>query len=160
MFKTFSALSGGSLVVFGIASLVLSLWWSSAFGVVISVAILGHGIVELAARKRLLEKTSAKGAKVMIANQLALAMSVSLYAGWQVYVTDPEMIRNAMESPLVAQALSLYPPDTLLLIDAWLPRIILGFYFLVIAIVWLACAATAVYYRSAIRKLSISQCMK
>ena len=153
MFKTFSALSGVSLVVFGFGSLALSIWSRSLVSVAISLAILGHGMVELVARKRLLERRSTTGAQVMIINQLALALSVSLYAGWQIFVTDPETIRKAMESPLIAQILALYPPDTIMLIDAWLPRFVVGFYFLVMGVVWLACAATAAYYRSASRKL-------
>jgi len=153
MFKLLLALSGFSLVFFGTCSLGLSIWSSSLVGCLISVAILAHGVVELKARKRLLDTNSSRGAQVLIWNQLILAVSVSLYAIWQIWITDPESLRAAMESPLVAEVLALYPPDQLIVIDAWLPRIVTGFYLLVIVVVWLGCGATAAYYRSASRKL-------
>lgn len=103
-----------------------------------------------------MENRSAKAGRVMIWNQLGLAVSVSLYAAWQLYTTDPESVREELRSPLISQLLDMYPPDAVIAIDAWMPRMVSGFYLLVIAVVWLGCGATAVYYRSAIRRLDCS----
>jgi len=148
LFRALSVLSGVSLATFGAMSLAISLWSLAIAGMLVSAAILVHGLVELRARKRALKKADDHSWRILVRNQLALAISVSLYALWQIYALDVENAREILEQPVVVEILALYPPNLIAMIDAWLPRIVAAFYWTVIAIVCLACGATAAYYRA------------
>ncbi len=145
-FSLVSALSGFSLLGFGTLSLALSLFFWSPSGILVSLAVLVHGLLEIRFRKAAISGFEPNALGKMAWNQLALAVSISLYALWHIFTTDPEILENLLQQPLIQTVFNLYPIELrLTLIDA-LPRIVTVFYLLVIFVIWLGCGATAIYY--------------
>lgn len=144
-----SILSGGSLVLFGGLSLLIScVFWSWA-GVLVGGALLGHGFVELLCRKRLFRDDDSKALWWMIWNQIGLAMSVSVYFLWQIGTLDTAAIAAALEGPELQAMWEMHSQDMREMILVTLPQFIRGGYILLAAVLWLVCLLTArLYYKS------------
>lgn len=96
-----SALSGWSLLLLGALSLLFSAFGADLAGSLIGLALLVHGVYELRQRVRLLRGEDAKAARRLAGNQLALAVSVGAYLGWQVLAIDKGRLHALLnEEPL------------------------------------------------------------
>lgn len=147
-------ISGASLAGFGAISLIVSVFSLSLIGMAVSCLLLIHGIVELTWRRRLASGEARKASRAMAINQVGLACSVTLYAAWQIVALDPGEVRRLLLRPAVRPVFEMYPPS--LQADLWqnLPAYVQLLYGLVIAVAWIGCLATAVYYWLQGRKLA------
>tara|TARA_B110000037_G_C16995625_1_gene454970 strand:+ start:214 stop:732 length:519 start_codon:yes stop_codon:yes gene_type:complete len=154
-----SLMSGGSLVLFGFVSLLLSLFGGGLAGVLVGAALLVHGIVELQARSAVLQRSDMRGGRRLCINQLVLAVSISAYAGSQVFNLNDEAIgqavAKALESPLVKSFLDIVPVEALDQVVDQMPGMVRGLYVAVVVVAWLGCGLTALYYRSKVRVIVV-----
>ncbi len=145
LFCLLSGLSAGSLLVVGAISLTLSIYTQAAAGILISLAICGHGWMERLLRRRAL-RGEELGLRLLALNQLGLAASVSLYLGYQALNLDIDALYALALNPPVANALALYPDELRLRIMDALPFLAGLFYVIAAAATWIACLATSIYY--------------
>ena len=82
VFLALSGINGWSLVVAGTASLLIAAIARSSAGILISLALLGHGSLELRFRKTASENGDRSQGRRMAFNQMGLAASVSLYLAY------------------------------------------------------------------------------
>ncbi len=144
--KFVSGLSGWSLVGFGLASVVLAtVFWTWA-GVLVGLAMLGHGGLELWQRRRLLADGVAGAANWMAANQLALGATLTVYLASQSFGLDEGAVDAALQGDLAQGLLASLPAGA----EAELrERVVALAGILVVALVaalWIGCAATALGY--------------
>ncbi|MCH6258964.1 hypothetical protein MLD52_20580 [Puniceicoccaceae bacterium K14] len=149
-FGVVSFLSGSSLIFFGIVSLAITLFSFGWLAVFVSMALLVHGVVELVARNRVLNDGSRVHARVLVRNQLALALSVSIYSLGMILQQDG----GALQSELIREILVLYPSEVRQMIEESIPMLTRIFYSLVILVVCVGAASTAFYYDRQTRGLS------
>lgn len=148
VFKKLSALDGWSLVTVGGISLIVSSIATAWAGVLVSLAVALHGAIELFLRKRALEGGQSGAVRRMALNQLGLAISLSLYFGYQVIILDDNAVYETLMTLPLSNALLLYPePMRSQLIDS-LPLLVRFFYAIAAGVSWLVCGATAIYYWS------------
>lgn len=148
VFHMLSRLNGWSLVVVGVLSLTISAYAGGWAGIIISLALLLHGVYEIVLSKRSETGELKSRARRMALNQLGLATSLSLYFAYQMRVLDTEaMIVSLVDSPLY-DILLMYPEDLRIQLLDMLPTM-LGVFYLVAALVsWIFCGGTAFYYWS------------
>tara|TARA_Y100000814_G_scaffold291312_1_gene267482 strand:- start:107 stop:631 length:525 start_codon:yes stop_codon:yes gene_type:complete len=146
VFLALSGINGWSLVFAGAVSLLIAAIARSLAGVLISLAVLGHGSLELRFRKAASENRDGSRGRTMAFNQMGLAASVSLYLAYQALILEPTAVIEALMRPPVSDALNLYPLDMRRWIIHSSPRFIEAFYALAAAISWIVCGATAAFY--------------
>lgn len=147
-----SATSCWSLIVFGAASLAISLIAFSLPGILIGAALLAHGVYERLQRKRFFGASEAGAARLLGWNQVALAASVSLYLGWQAAAIDATELRAVLLREPVKSALELYPPEIAQRLVDRLPQYVAGFYGLTMLVAVFGCLAMAALYFRAGRR--------
>lgn len=148
-----SAMSCWSLIVFGVASLAISLVAFSLPGILIGAALSAHGVYERLQRKRFFESSMAGAARLLAWNQFALAASVSLYLGWQAAAIDAAELRAVLLREPVKSVLELYPPEIAQRLVEGMPQYVVGFYGLTMLIGVLGCfAMAALYFRAGRRR--------
>ncbi len=148
VFHALSRLNGWSLVVVGVLSLAISAYSGGWAGMVISLALLLHGVYEIVLSKRS-ETGELKGpARRMALNQLGLATSLSLYFAYQMRVLDADVLMASLVKSPLYDALLLYPEDLRLQLLDSLPTILGAFYLVAAVVSWIFCGGTAVYYWS------------
>ncbi|MDQ8205324.1 hypothetical protein [Pelagicoccus sp. SDUM812003] len=141
-----SALSGASLALFGLISLAMAaLGWSLA-GFLVGVALIAHGSIELGARSQFFAQGSERFLWRLFWNQIALAVSVGTYIGWQLWIFDPEAVATVLDEPSVQELLSLYPAETAQMLRDNLPGYVRAVYVLALTIAALGCVGMAFYY--------------
>lgn len=147
-FHILSRLNGWSLVIVGILSMGISIFAGGWAGVIISVALVLHGVYEIVLSKRSEAGELKSPTRRMALNQLGLATNLSLYFAYQMRVLDAEnLIASLLDSPLY-DILLMYPEDLRLQLIESLP-VMTGMFYLVAAVVsWIFCGGTAVYYWS------------
>lgn len=130
----------------GALSLLIALFAISLPGILIALAVLGHGSLEL--RLRLIAKKNGDRSlgRAMAFNQVGLATSISLYLAYQILSLDPNAVIEALMRPPVYDILRLYPEEMRVWIIQSSPRLIGSFYTLAAFISWIVCGATAMYY--------------
>ena len=141
-----AGINGWSLVVAGTASLLIAAIARSSAGILISLAILGHGSLELRFRKTASENGDRSQGRRMAFNQMGLAASVSLYLAYQTLILEPTMVIESLMRPPVSDVLKLYPLDMRTWIIQSSPRFVGTFYALAAVISWIVCGATAAFY--------------
>ena len=146
VFLALSGINGWSLVVAGTASLLIAAIARSSAGIFISLAILGHGSLELRFRKTASENGDRSQGRRMAFNQMGLAASVSLYLAYQTLILEPTMVIESLMRPPVSDVLKLYPLDMRTWIIQSSPRFVGTFYALAAVISWIVCGATAAFY--------------
>lgn len=146
-----AALSGGSLVFFGGVSLLISALSRSLPGGLVSLAVLGHGVVELMARYRFLKAFEPTSGRCLWINQLVLAANITVYAFWQLHQLSDEAIAKLMAHPNVQELLALYPIESRSYLMDMLPMMSRLLYVAVIGVAWLGCGVTAYYYLKKIK---------
>ncbi|MAM90052.1 MAG: hypothetical protein CMI15_01070 [Opitutaceae bacterium] len=146
LFLALSGINGWSLVVAGMVSLLISGFARSLSGIIISLAILIHGSLELSFRKTASERGDRFQGRRMAFNQMGLATSVSLYLAYQAFSLEPDAVVEALMRPPIYDVLVLYPLD----VRTWLiqsaPKMIGSFYALAAIVSWIVCGATAAFY--------------
>jgi hypothetical protein len=143
-----SLLNGWGLVVVGTLSLGISAYAGGWAGVIISMALILHGILEIVLSKRSVAGDLKSCSRRMAFNQLGLATSLSLYFAYQMSVLEPEvLIASLLESPLY-DVLLMYPEDLRLKLLDGLPKMLGVFYIAVAVVSWIFCGGTALYYWS------------
>jgi len=145
-FLALSGINGWSLVLAGAVSLLLSLFADSVPGILISLAIGGHGLLELRFRKFASQNGDRSQGRRMAFNQMALATSISLYLAYQALSLDPDAVIESLMRPPVYDILSLYPVDLRTWIIQSAPRMIGSFYAIAAGVSWVVCGATAAFY--------------
>ena len=117
-------------------------------GALVSLAVALHGGIELYLRKRALGGDHSQSVRRMALNQLGLAITLSLYFGYQVIILDDKAVyETVMTSPL-SDVLLVYPePLRSQLIDS-LPFLVRIFYAIAAGVSWLVCGGTAIFYWS------------
>ena len=155
MFGLLSGLSAYSLIVLGAVSLVISAVNVSAPGIAISLAMLVHGILERHWRKLFLDTGLFAWNRRMVMNQIGLAVSLSVYALWQLYLLDEEEIRKILVQDSVKPIFRMLDPEMQLELLHYLPAYVKVVYIGVIGLAWLGCCSTALYYLKAGRKLAV-----
>jgi len=146
VFRMLSAVDGWSLVTVGGISLIVSLIATAWAGALVSLAVALHGAMELFLRKRALEGGQSGAVRRMALNQLGLAISLSLYFGYQLIILDDNAVYQTLMTPPLSDVLLLYPePMRSQLIDS-LPLLVRFFYAIATGVSWLACGGTAIYY--------------
>ena len=146
VFLALSGINGWSLVVAGTASLLIAAIARSSAGILISLAILGHGSLELRFRKTASENGDRSQGRRMAFNQMGLAASVSLYLAYQTLILEPTMVIESLMRPPVSDVLKLYPLDMRTWIIQSSPRFVGTFYALAAVISWIVCGANAAFY--------------
>ena len=146
LFLALSGINGWSLVVAGTASLLIAAIARSSAGILISLAILGHGSLELRFRKTASENGDRSQGRRMAFNQMGLAASVSLYLAYQTLILEPTIVIESLMRPPVSDVLKLYPLDMRTWIIQSSPRFVGTFYALAAVISWIVCGATAAFY--------------
>ena len=146
VFLALSGINGWSLVVAGTASLLIAAIARSSAGILISLALLGHGSLELRFRKTASEIGDRSQGRRMAFNQMGLAASVSLYLAYQTLILEPTMVIESLMRPPVSDVLKLYPLDMRTWIIQSSPRFVGTFYALAAVISWIVCGATAAFY--------------
>ena len=146
VFLALSGINGWSLVVAGTASLLIAAIARSSAGILISLALLGHGSLELRFRKTASENGDRSQGRRMAFNQMGLAASVSLYLAYQTLILEPTMVIELLMRPPVSDVLKLYPLDMRTWIIQSSPRFVGTFYALAAVISWIVCGATAAFY--------------
>ena len=147
-FHVLSLLNGWSLVVVGTLSLGISAYAGGWAGVIISMALILHGILEIVLSKRSVAGDLKSCSRRMAFNQLGLATSLSLYFAYQMSLLEPEvLIASLLESPLY-DVLLMYPEDLRLKLLDGLPKMLGVFYIAVAVVSWIFCGGTALYYWS------------
>ena len=146
VFLALSGINGWSLVVAGTASLLIAAIARSSAGILISLALLGHGSLELRFRKTASENGDRSQGRRMAFNQMGLAASVSLYLAYQTLILEPTMVIESLMRPPVSDVLKLYPLDMRTWIIQSSPRFVGTFYALAAVISWIVCGATAAFY--------------
>ena len=146
VFSALSGINGWSLVVAGTASLLIAAIARSSAGILISLAILGHGSLELRFRKTASENGDRSQGRRMAFNQMGLAASVSLYLAYQTLILEPTMVIESLMRPPVSDVLKLYPLDMRTWIIQSSPRFVGTLYALAAVISWIVCGATAAFY--------------
>ena len=146
VFLALSGINGWSLVVAGTASLLIAAIARSSAGILISLAILGHGSLELQFRKTASENGDRSQGRRMALNQMGLAASVSLYLAYQTLMLEPAIVIESLMRPPVSDVLKLYPLDMRTWIIQSSPRFVGTFYALAAVISWIVCGATAAFY--------------
>ncbi len=147
-FRVLSLLNGWGLVVVGTLSLGISAYAGGWAGVIISMALILHGILEIVLSKRSVAGDLKSCSRRMAFNQLGLATSLSLYFAYQMSVLEPEvLIASLLESPLY-DVLLMYPEDLRLKLLDGLPKMLGVFYIAVAVVSWIFCGGTALYYWS------------
>lgn len=141
-----SALSAWSLILFGLLSLLFSGISSVNAGTLIGLALLVHGIYEVRQRKILIRGTDNKAHKRLAWNQMALAVSVSLYLGWQAFRFDEAELDALLARDPFKTALLQLPPDTTELLARELPRMLMLTYALAGFVVVVGCIGMAALY--------------
>lgn len=147
-----TALSGGSLLLCGLASLLLSTALWSPSGLLIGAALSLHGAFELTQRKRVLRDGDSAAIRRLAWNQLALAASVSLYLAWQISIIDRAAIHAMLQSGPVSSVLELYPQETAQVLERNLPAAIGLFYSIAMLATVVGCIGMALYYRRSGRR--------
>ena len=146
VFLALSGINGWSLVIAGTASLLIAAIARSSAGILISLAILGHGSLELRFRKTASENGDRSQGRRMAFNQMGLAASVSLYLAYQTLILEPTMVIESLMRPPVSDVLKLYPLDMRTWIIQSSPRFVGTFYALAAVISWIVCGANAAFY--------------
>ena len=146
VFLALSGINGWSLVVAGTASLLIAAIARSSAGILISLALLGHGSLELRFRKTASENGDRSQGRRMAFNQMGLAASVSLYLAYQTLRLEPTMVIESLMRPPVSDVLKLYPLDMRTWIIQSSPRFVGTFYALAAVISWIVCGAIAAFY--------------
>ena len=132
----------------GTLSLGISAYAGGWAGVIISMALILHGILEIVLSKRSVAGDLKSCSRRMAFNQLGLATSLSLYFAYQMSVLEPEvLIASLLESPLY-DVLLMYPEDLRLKLLDGLPKMLGVFYIAVAVVSWIFCGGTALYYWS------------
>ncbi len=145
-FHVLSLLNGWSLFVMGTLSLGISAYASSWAGVIVSMAIILHGTLEILLSKRSAADSLKSCSRWMAFNQIGLATSLSLYFAYQMSALEPNvLIASLLETPLY-DALLMYPEDLRLKLLDGLPKMLGVFYIIVAAVTWIFCGGTALYY--------------
>ncbi len=80
-----------------------------------------------------------------------------MYAICQALAFDQAAIDEVLNRESTAQLLNLYPPDLVTRIREMLPRLVPLVYYGVGAVALLGCWATALYYRSRLRHVTLLQ---
>lgn len=106
-----SALSAWSLILFGgLSLLVVCFSWTFA-GALIGAALLVHGVLELWLRSRFLPHGKASVGMGLAWNQFALAGSVLLYLGWQLFSFDTSEFEAMLARDPIRSLLQQAPPE-------------------------------------------------
>lgn len=139
--------SGLVLIIAGSLSVLVSLLHPLSVGMLISVLVLGNGVIEWRFARRLRElQPSAAG--ILALNQLALGFEIGLYALWRGFTFDGTVIEQALQQPMVQTVLDAYPPEQVEQALALLPPLIRGAFIGIGLIAALGCVIMAIYYRS------------
>ncbi|RPF74559.1 MAG: hypothetical protein CBC31_010635 [Verrucomicrobia bacterium TMED71] len=145
-FHVLSLLNGWSLFVVGTLSLGISAYAGGWAGVIVSMALILHGTLEIVLSKRSVADDLKSCSRRMAINQIGLATSLSLYFAYQMSGLEPDvLIASLIESPLY-DALLMYPEDLRLKLLDGLPKMLGVFYIVVAAVAWIFCGGTALYY--------------
>jgi|GEM_PF-609383 hypothetical protein len=145
-FFALSGINGWSLVFAGAVSLLLSLFAGSLPGILISLVIGGHGLLELRFRKFASQKGDRSQGRRMAFNQVALATSISLYLAYQALSLEQDVVIESLMRPPVYDILRLYPIDLRTWIIQSAPGMIGSFYAIAAVVSWVVCGATAAFY--------------
>lgn len=145
-FPTISLMSGLSLMLFGgTSALISALFWSPS-GLLVGLALFIHGWLEMRWRRAVVARGKRCGVRLMAANQVALAVSLSVYFLFQAETFSSESAMRALRHELVQEALTLYPPEVAAQLESTLPTYLQAAYGLVFATVWIGCLGMACYY--------------
>ena len=130
----------------GTLSLGISAYAGDWAGVIVSMALILHGTLEIVLSKRSVADDLKSCSRRMAINQIGLATSLSLYFVYQMSGLEPDvLIASLIESPLY-DALLMYPEDLRLKLLDGLPKMLGVFYIVVAAVAWIFCGGTALYY--------------
>ena len=146
LFLALSGINGWSLVIAGAVSFLIAAFARTPAGILVSLAILGHGSLELRLRKTASENGDRSQGRRMAFNQMGLATSVSLYLAYQALKLEPAAVIESLIRPPVSDILNLYPLDMRTWIIQSSPRFIGAFYAIAAVITWIVCGATAAFY--------------
>ena len=150
-----SLLSGGSLLFFGIASVLLTaLFWSWP-GLLVGLAMLAHGGLELRYRRRLIAVRDPRAAKILAANQLALGLMLTLYLATQIIGMEGAAVEEALRGDLIESLLQGLPASAQESLEADLRTLTKVLGYALLASLWFGCLAMAYYYREYGRSLSV-----
>ncbi len=151
LFLFLSGLSGWSLAIVGGLSLVVSSFIGSLAGVLVSIALVGHGAFELRLRRAFQSTGIPLVGRKMGWNQVGLAASVSVYLAYQVSVLDEELVMALLvESPVYA-ILEMQPEGLRQDMIELMPAMVGVTYMLAALATWIVCIGTAFYYWRATR---------
>ena len=107
--KFVSLLSGGSLLLFGLASVLLSTVFWSWPGLLVGLAMAVHGGLELRFRQRLISGRERRAAKILAINQLALGLTLTLYLATQIVGLEGAAVEEALRGDLIQSLLQGLP---------------------------------------------------
>lgn len=148
VFHVLSRINGWSLVIAGFASLGISAYANAMAGLLISLAVTFHGLLELVLSKKGVTGEAKPATRWMALNQLALAASLSLYFAYQTTTLNEEALIEQLLSSPVYDVLLVYPEALRLQLIDSLPAMAGTFYVVAAVVSWLFCGGTAVYYWS------------
>ncbi len=146
IFRLLSRVNGWSLVLVGLVSFGISVYAGSIAGTLISAALALHGALELGLSKKAAAGEWKSATRRMAFNQVALAVSLSLYFAYQIITLDEEALMTQLAASPIYDILLLYPVDLRYEIIESLPFLIGLFYGVAALISWIFCVATAIYY--------------
>lgn len=149
----YARFSGGTLVLLGLLSALVSARHPVSAGFAISVAVVANGVIELREAARL-RRHDPRAPRRMALNQLALGLEIAAYSAWQVYAVTPEMVQQLLARPMVAGVLELVEPAVLEAVVALVPPMIRLLYLIVGFVAVAGCGAVAWFYRSRSRHLA------
>lgn len=145
-FKFWSGLSCWSLLAFGVLSAVGSVFSRSGSGIMIGLALIAHGAVEWWQRRLFFGQGSGGALRWLAGNQLALAVSVSVYLLYSWVQFESDSIRAMLAREPIRTVLELYPPDLATGLYRDLPRFMEISYLAMIAVVVVGGGWMALYY--------------
>lgn len=149
-----SLVSCVSLLVFGVASFLLSLAFLEKSGVLIGGALLFHGTFELRKRERFLKSRSESFASQLAWNQIGLAASVSVYLLWRYLQFDDAALLAVLEQEPVKTLLEQWPPEFVSEFKELLPSLAALSYSLAGVVAILGCVGMAALYRREGKRLA------
>jgi hypothetical protein len=142
-----AAVSGGTLVFLGCISLLVSLVGPLSAGTLISIAVIGNGVVEWRWAMRLAAHHP-RAPSLLAANQLFLGGEIAVYAAWQAWTMQGDAVLALLDRPLVRAFLRALEPEVVQVLVSVLPDAVRWLYALVGAVALVGCAATALFYLS------------
>lgn len=138
--------SGMTMMVLGGLSAALTLLNPLSAEAAVSVAIFVLGWVEWRLGGRL-RAGQVEVVSKLAWNQIGVAVVVTLYSAWRVWVTTDEAVWAVLERPQIAAFLDVLDPMVRAELVGRLPGLIRLTYLIVIPVVWAGCGGMAAWYR-------------